>query len=108
MKKFIIFNGPSEDTTYSTFLKIEKNTDQKITIGQPIANTQAYILDENLHPVGIGIIGELYLSGDGLARGYLNRPSLTAEKFIPNPFGKNAGLRLYKTGDWRDIRQTDK
>lgn len=78
---------------------------QFVPIGQPISNTQAYILDTSLNPVPVGTIGELYVGGDGLARGYLNQPELTAERFIGNPFqseaekaqGKNS--RLYKTGD---------
>jgi amino acid adenylation domain-containing protein len=105
--------GPSEDTTYSTFALRQRQG--PATIGRPIANTQAYLLDEQLQPVPIGIPGELYLGGDGLARGYLNHPTATAEKFIPNPFVKDEGgrmkdeedsfilhpssFRLYKTGD---------
>jgi amino acid adenylation domain-containing protein len=88
--------GPTEDTTYSTYAL--RSGEQAATIGRPIANTQVYLLDGLLQPVPIGVAGELYLGGAGLARGYLNRPELTAEKFIPNPYGE-AGTRLYKTGD---------
>ncbi len=98
--------GPSEDTTYSTIARIDKNSQQTITIGHPIANTQLYILDENLQRVPIGVPGEIYLGGAGVARGYWQRPKLTSEKFIPNP---NCQLPitnsqfpiplLYKTGD---------
>ncbi|MBF0215188.1 MAG: non-ribosomal peptide synthetase, partial [Magnetococcales bacterium] len=89
--------GPSEDTTYSTYARIPADLQGAPSIGRPIANTQAYILDRHLEPVPIGVVGELHLSGDGLARGYLNRPELTEEKFIANPF--RPGTRLYKTGD---------
>jgi amino acid adenylation domain-containing protein len=89
--------GPSEDTTYSTFALRSPNG--PATIGRPIANTQAYILDNHLQPAAVGVRGELCLGGDGLARGYLNRAALTAEKFIPHPFASQAGARLYKTGD---------
>ena len=95
-----VFNlyGPSETTTYSTSTLVERGG-RELSIGRPIANTQVYILDSHLHPVPIGIVGELYIGGDGLARGYLNRPELTAERFIPNPFSQEPEARLYKTGD---------
>ena len=68
-------------------------------IGRPIPNVTAYVLDQFLRPLPIGVPGELYLGGAGVARGYLNRPELTSEKFIPNPFADDPGNRLYKTGD---------
>ncbi|TVP68127.1 MAG: amino acid adenylation domain-containing protein [Leptolyngbya sp. LCM1.Bin17] len=94
--------GPTETTIWSASRQIVASETlaranySPSSIGRPIANTQAYILDPHLQPVPIGIPGELYIGGDGLARGYLNRPDLTAEKFIANPFGEG---RLYKTGD---------
>ena len=89
--------GPSEDTTYSTFTATRKG--EPVTIGRPIANTRAYVLDANRQCVPIGVVGELYIAGDGLARGYLKRPELTAEKFVANPFSTTPGARLYRTGD---------
>jgi amino acid adenylation domain-containing protein len=70
-----------------------------IPIGHPIANTQIYLLDAGQKLTPTLAIGELHIGGAGLARGYLNQPDLTAEKFIPNPFGSELGARLYKTGD---------
>ena len=69
------------------------------TIGQPIANTEVFILDENLCQVAPGEAGELYIGGMNVARGYRNRPDLTAEKFICDPFSDGRGARLYRTGD---------
>ena len=90
--------GPSEDTTYSTcYLLPKENQHTSVPIGKPIANTQAYILDKEWQLVPVGVMGKLYLSGDGVAAGYLNRPELTAEKFIENPFLE--GKRMYDTGD---------
>ncbi|XWK89437.1 MAG: non-ribosomal peptide synthase/polyketide synthase [Phormidium sp.] len=87
--------GPTEASVCATIAKC-RDSDRKISIGRPIANTQIYILDSNLQPVPIGVPGELHIAGVGLAKGYLNRPELTNEKFIPNPFGNS---KLYKTGD---------
>ncbi|ASS74698.1 hypothetical protein CIG75_06735 [Tumebacillus algifaecis] len=91
--------GPSEDTTYSTFALIDKQATSAPTIGRPLANTQAYVLDQQLRLVPIGVPGQLYLSGDGLARGYLGQERLTAEKFIQNPFASDPTGRMYATGD---------
>ena len=89
--------GPSEDTTYSTCALRERGG--RVTIGRPISNTTAYVLDTCLWPSPVGVPGELYIGGDGLARGYLNRAELTAERFVPDPFSSQPGRRLYKTGD---------
>ena len=89
--------GPSEDTTYSTAYTLQNKPYKTIPIGKPITNTQAYILDENLKLLPIGVIGKLYLAGAGITKGYLNRPELTDEKYIQNPFTTDA--RMYDTGD---------
>jgi len=120
-----VFNhyGPTEATIgaliYPVAMKTHGNTsDASAPIGRPIANSQAYILDENLEPVPIGVPGELYIGGIGVAQGYLNRPDLTAERFIPDPFAgmESAedssilkpqpmhGARLYRTGDLAHYR----
>jgi acyl-CoA synthetase (AMP-forming)/AMP-acid ligase II len=96
--------GPTETTIWSTVARIEKSGGP-VTIGRPIANTQVYILDRHLRPVPIGVPGELCLGGYGVARGYLNRPDLTDERFIPDPFGSEAGGRLYRTGDLARYRE---
>jgi amino acid adenylation domain-containing protein len=92
--------GPTESTTFTTWYLVRDVAEGGATvpIGCPISNTQVYILDSHFNPAPVGVPGELCISGDGLARGYLNRPDLTAEKFLPNPFGA-PGARLYRTGD---------
>jgi amino acid adenylation domain-containing protein len=89
--------GPTEDTTYSTYTLVPRGGE--VTIGRPLPNTQAYILDESHQPVPIGVPGELYLAGDGLARGYFGRDDLTRERFVPNCFAKQSNARMYRTGD---------
>jgi len=96
--------GPTEVTIDATFATCTPHAPEVVVpIGSPIHQIQAYILDEWLQLAPIGVAGELYLSGEGLSRGYLDQPGLTAEKFIPNPFGQS-GSRLYKTGDLCRLR----
>lgn len=90
--------GPSEDSTYSTWAR-QVPLQTEATIGQTLPHTTAYVLDRSLNLVAPGVTGELYLGGEGLAQGYYCRPSLTAQSFLPNPFGAGVGLRFYKTGD---------
>ncbi len=90
--------GPTETTIWSTLERVV-TVENGVSIGRPISNTQAYILDPALQPVPIGAAGELHIGGQGVARGYLGRPDLTAERFIPDPFSNEPGARLYKTGD---------
>ena len=111
--------GPTETTIWSTIYRvdsIQSGISNTVPIGRPIANTQIYILDSNLQPVPVGVIGDLYIGGDGVSRGYLNRPELTAERFLPRPDslspwerarvrvrekgeGTGVGELIYKTGD---------
>ncbi len=103
-KRLINGYGPTEATTFSLWYEIPRSVGYahspplSIPIGRPLANTRVYLLDEALRPVPPGAAGEIHIEGIGLARGYLNAPELTAERFIPNPFGE-PGSRLYKTGD---------
>ena len=100
-RRFFNAYGPTEATVESTVA--ECSPECPLTIGRPLPNTQAYILDESLQQVPIGVAGELHIGGIGLARGYLNRAELTQAKFIPNPFNnptsKIQSPKLYKTGD---------
>lgn len=100
-KQLLHVYGPTESTTFSSCYWVQDVPESvtSIPIGRPITNTQIYLLDGQLQPVPIGVVGELYIGGDGLARGYLNRPELTAERFIANPFSQKSAARLYKTGD---------
>jgi len=89
--------GPTETTVWSSVLRVNSAAGTSIPIGGPIQNTQFYVLDARKEPVPFGVVGELYIGGDGLARGYFQRSELTAERFITAPF--SAGERLYRTGD---------
>ncbi|MCP5015404.1 MAG: amino acid adenylation domain-containing protein, partial [Ketobacter sp.] len=93
--------GPTETTVCATLTESisSSNCDKSLPIGRPIDNTRLYILDDGMNPVPVGVTGELYIGGVGMTRGYLNRASLTAERFVPDPFGDKAGRRLYRTGD---------
>ncbi len=90
--------GPTETTVWSTIKQV-KAADRIISIGHPIDNTFIYILDKYLRPLPPGVVGEIYIGGEGVAKGYLNRPELTVEKFIADPFAKRPGSNMYRTGD---------
>jgi amino acid adenylation domain-containing protein len=90
--------GPSEDTTYTTALWIPAGA-RRMTVGRPVANTQIYILDRHFRPTAVGVAGELYIGGHGVTRGYHDRPGMTAEKYLPDPFGGQPNARMYRTGD---------
>ena len=89
--------GPTEASMEATYWTCVPG--MRVSIGRPIANVQAYVLDQQLQPLPVGVSGELYIGGAGLARGYLNQPELTAERFLPDPFTSLPGKRMYRTGD---------
>jgi len=100
---FVLVNnyGPTECTVVATsgIVKPVENAIQKPTIGKPISNALVYVLDEDLQMVPPGSAGQLFIGGEGVARGYVNRPVLTATRFVPDPFSKKSGARMYATGD---------
>src|SRR5579864_3496134 len=99
--------GITETTVHVTYIPLNQQmaeAAQSSLIGQAIPDLGLHVLDTSLSPLGVGVTGELYVSGEGLARGYMSRPGLTAERFIASPFGP-AGARMYRTGDlacWRE------
>src|SRR5690606_27351727 len=93
--------GITETTVHVTFraLTEAESASGSSNIGRPLSDLGLYVLDGDQALAAVGVTGELYVSGAGLARGYLNRPELTAARFVPNPYGPEAGARLYRTGD---------
>jgi amino acid adenylation domain-containing protein/non-ribosomal peptide synthase protein (TIGR01720 family) len=103
-RRFFNAYGPTETTIWATTAECA-GADEKPPIGRPIPNVQVYVLDVHQQPVAVGVTGELYIGGVGLSRGYHRRPALTAERFVPHPWGGEQGARLYRTGDlvrWRE------
>jgi amino acid adenylation domain-containing protein len=99
VERLLNLYGPSEDTTYSTGIAVDRSSPLPPSIGRPLDNTLVYLLDHRLAPAPMGSVAELWLGGENLARGYLGRPDLTAERFLPDPFRGEGGVRMYRTGD---------
>uniref|UniRef100_UPI0013DB290B non-ribosomal peptide synthase/polyketide synthase n=1 Tax=Pyxidicoccus caerfyrddinensis TaxID=2709663 RepID=UPI0013DB290B len=99
--------GPTETTVFAACFRMTDaaQVGASVPIGLPIGSTRLYVLDAHGQPVPVGVVGELFIGGDGLARGYIGQPALTAERFIPDAFSDVPGARLYRTGDlvrWRN------
>jgi amino acid adenylation domain-containing protein len=90
--------GPTETTIWSSVYRVNSAM-ATAPIGRPSANTTFYILDAHMQPVPVGVSGELYIGGNGVARGYFRRPELTESRFVPDPFDRRPGAKLYRTGD---------
>jgi amino acid adenylation domain-containing protein len=91
--------GPTETTVWSLVHRVDADDPGRVPIGSPIVGTSAYILDVCMEPQARGVPSSLYLGGAGLARGYVDGPDLTAESFVPDPFAREYGARMYRTGD---------
>jgi amino acid adenylation domain-containing protein len=102
-RRFLNAYGPTEATICATLAACDAFAD-RLPVGRPVQNTEVYLLDDDGQPVPVVVPGELHIGGAGLARGYINRPALTAEKFVPHPFSREPGARLYKTGDLARFR----
>ncbi|HEX8273216.1 MAG TPA: amino acid adenylation domain-containing protein [Longimicrobiaceae bacterium] len=95
-----VLYGPTEATILASSHRLDEGERvERSVLGAPLGNVRAYVLDARGGPTPLGVAGELYVGGRGVARGYLGRPELTAERFVPDPFGGEAGARLYRTGD---------
>ncbi|HEY7202367.1 MAG TPA: non-ribosomal peptide synthetase, partial [Candidatus Dormibacteraeota bacterium] len=97
-RTFVNAYGPTETTVCATFARCTASMAEAPPIGGPLPNVRVHVLDRHLAPAPVGVTGDLYVGGVGLARGYRNRAGLTAERFVPDPFG-GPGARLYRTGD---------
>ena len=103
VRRVLNLYGPTEDTAYTTWTEMERGA-ARVTIGTPITGGRVYVLDAGLAHAGVGVPGEVWTAGAGVARGYAGRPALTAERFLPDPFGL-PGTRMYRAldrGRWRD------
>jgi amino acid adenylation domain-containing protein len=106
-RRFVNGYGPTETTVGATDYHVDGKLPEGaegVPIGRGIANVRVYLLDEELAPVAVGMLGEICIGGPGVARGYLGRPELTAQRFVPDPFSRLPGERLYRSGDLARFR----